>query len=559
MPGPPQNQPTGNGNIFQWLEEALLQERVMINEQLEQKHEALLVELKHQLANTNIKQVPETQLNESNGAKPLEDNQSPVSAPPSDGASPSQPTAQLARSPSASQSPPRGGRKGRGGGPVFASSTRHFEDIGWVTRLRHIIDGPYFEVFFGFVIVLSAIIMAMEMQYRGLETGNLVAYRSYNDSSLTLWPWADVFFVYAEWILGCLFTVEVLLKLFAQGRHFVTDLWNWVDVLIVGSWLVTAVAQRDIGFNPTLLRLFRLMRLLRLLKLLGMISIFDSLYLMTTAIKSSLSVLLWGVLVLTVVEMLLACLLQSMVEDYLRDPVNTGTPEAKEVFRHFGSFARSMLTMFEMTLGNWIIPCRALVENINEWYMLGFLMHKFIIGFSVVSVITGVFIQETFKVATSDDQIMMNTKTRLMKQHEKKMSEFFKHADADGNGNLDLEEFVAVMNDPNVKKWLSSMGLDVEDGAKLFDLVHGGDEHVNAHELVVGAGKLKGSARSIDLNILMNEFRQTNLMVESIHAKLESMTRGDCQIFPAADSSARNNTGNSFRPKHSPGGSRLFC
>merc|ERR1719195_140337 len=108
--------------------------------------------------------------------------------------------------------------------------------------------------------------------------------------------------------------------------------------------------------------------------------------------------------------------------------------------------------MFEMTLGNWMPPCRALVENVDEWYMLFFLMHKFIIGFSVVSVITGVFIQETFKVATSDDQIMMNTKTRTMREHEKKMSEFFKHADADGSGELDLEEFLEVMGDPNIKK-----------------------------------------------------------------------------------------------------------
>ena len=41
--------------------------------------------------------------------------------------------------------------------------------------------------------------------------------------------------------------------------------------------------------------------------------------------------------------------------------------------------------------------------------MLLCILHKLVIGFAVVGVINGVFIQETFKVASSDNQIMMRT------------------------------------------------------------------------------------------------------------------------------------------------------
>jgi len=348
--------------------------------------------------------------------------------------------------------------------------------------------------------------MALEMQYRGLETGQQIGYRSYKTPADELWPWARDFFSVAEWVLGILFTVELLLKLIAQCKQFVFEFWNWVDVLIVASWLITTVSESNSSFNPNILRLLRLMRLLRLLRLLGMISMFDSLYLMTTAIKGSLYILVWAVLVLCVVEMSLACLLQASVENYLRDGV--GDQKATDaVFMHFGSFARSMLTMFELTLGNWIPPTRALVENVSEWYLLFFLMHKFIIGFSVVSVITGVFIQETFKVATSDDQIMLNNKRRANKEHHRKMGNLFKHADNDGNGSLDREEFEKVMDDPVVRKWLSSMGLDVNDVDTLFETLDGGDGKVTAEELVVGAGRLKGTARSIDLLTFITEYR----------------------------------------------------
>merc|ERR1712156_1203768 len=110
-----------------------------------------------------------------------------------------------------------------------------------------------------------------------------------------------------------------------------------------------------------------------------------------------------------------------------------------EVFKFYGSFARTMLTMFEINLGNWMPPCRALVENVSEWWMLFSLTHKLVIGFSVLSVITSVFIQETFKVATIDDKIMIMTKERARKTHIRKISALFEHADTNGDGGIDID------------------------------------------------------------------------------------------------------------------------
>merc|ERR550514_1768541 len=126
--------------------------------------------------------------------------------------------------------------------------------------------------------------------------------------------------------------------------------------------------------------------------------------------------------------------------------------------------------MFEITLGNWKPPCSALIFNAGEFWMLFSLSHKFIIGFSVVSVITGVFIQETFKVATTNDEIMMLQKDRAIHTHVTKMKHLFEHADESGDGGLDVEEFEAVLSDPGVKKWLSAMQLDVRDVPSLFAL-----------------------------------------------------------------------------------------
>mmetsp|Transcript_108981 Transcript_108981/g.216450 ORF Transcript_108981/g.216450 Transcript_108981/m.216450 type:complete len:580 (+) Transcript_108981:119-1858(+) len=537
MPEPPEKPdtpPGTNADLVQWLQEALLRERC----ELELRHKDMLSELAGRIGSAT--DMPNLDCQGGSILLPVDQSgdgnlqreeaiEHLVSTPTlTDGAMLVEPTnsGKTVQSPSSRSGPrsPSSRRLSHGASSFISAKDieKHNAYLGnrsLYNRFVDIINGPYFEVLFGAVIVISAILLAMEMQWRGVETGNRVEYDKYNSNSAE-WKWAPDFFHVTEWMLGVFFTIELVLKVMAQCRDFIYDGWNWIDMLIVSSWVSTVVSEADMGFNPIILRLLRLMRLLRLLRLLGMISVFDSLYLMTTAIKGSLLVLVWAVLVLTVVEMSLACLLQSAVEDFLRDPENQGTPHGIEVFKYYGTFARSMLTMFELTLGNWMPPTRALVEHVSEFYMIFFLLHKFIIGFSVVSVITGVFIQETFEVATHDDQIMLNNKRRAARTHEKKMSELFRHADEDGDGSLDRVEFLEVMHDPGVRKWLSSMGLDVDDAATLFELVHGGDNHITAHELVTYSNKLRGGARSIDLVTHISEFRRSHALLQQVHKKL---------------------------------------
>merc|ERR1712062_96822 len=123
-----------------------------------------------------------------------------------------------------------------------------------------------------------------------------------------------------------------------------------------------------------------------------------------------------------------------------------------------------------------------------------------IIGFSVVSVITSVFIQETFKVATIDDKIMIMTKERARKIHMRKISALFGHADQDGSGSIDADEFNAVLADSELRTWLSAMELDVGDEGQLFELLDvDGDGELNLAELVDGISRLKGTARNYDV------------------------------------------------------------
>jgi len=393
--------------------------------------------------------------------------------------------------------------------------------------MSQIVKSPAFESMFAFLIVGNTLVMAVESQYRGIDNGFKLGYPGSRDTAASTWPGATTVFQCFEWVFGILFTLELLLKVFCLRKGFLKDFWNFVDTLIVCGWLVSVAEVFPLPVDPMLLRLARLARLLRLLRLIRTIRLFDSLYLMTTAMRGSFSVLLWSVILLALVQMLLAFFLQSFLEVYILDVSN---PEIKrmEVFKFYGTFARTMLTMFEITLGNWMPPCRALVENVSEWYMLFSLTHKLVIGFSVVSVITSVFIQETFKVATIDDRIMMMTKERASNTHIRKIVALFEHADNDGDGSIDCNEFHDVLADPEVKTWLASMELDVRDPVHLFALVDvDGDGEITVKELVDGVSRLKGAARNYDIVSLQNttqnmmrEIRQVHQCIEEVNKRL---------------------------------------
>jgi len=388
--------------------------------------------------------------------------------------------------------------------------------------------------------MLNTLFMAAEAQYIGIDNGHKLGYRGSVNTAAEAWPHAKDIFAVTEYLFLAIFTLEVTVKIAVMKRDFFKDLWNVFDMVIVACGLLEASLQGELPLDPSLLRLARLTRLLRMLRLVRTIQSFDSLYIMTTSIKGSLSVLLWSTILMFVVQMLIALILSTLLETYLLDG---SKPEAERhaVYSYFGTFTKGMLTMFEITLANWIPVCRALAEHVSEWYVIFALIHKFIIGFAVVMVITGVFLQETFKVASTDDTIMMNQKQRAIKTHTKKMSVLFKAADEDGNGMLEREEFCAMMKDDHVVTWLSSMGLEVADADTLFTMVAKESENgeaITAVEFVKGVARLKGNAKSIDMAVMMHENRQLMAQVQKLQSEFSElkMLHRSCPAAPEAGS-----------------------
>jgi hypothetical protein len=175
--------------------------------------------------------------------------------------------------------------------------------------------------------------------------------------------------------------------------------------------------------------------------------------------------------------------------------------------------------MFEITLGNFPPVSRLLMENVTEWFVVFSLLHKMSIGFAVVGVINGVILQETFKVAATDDIIMVRQKKKNADIGKDKMIHLFHALDTSGDGMLEFEEFADIAQDPDVRTWLSSMDIETDDLGTLFQLIDlKGNGTVTIDDLCDRIPRIKGGARSIDALAL-------RLKLDVVVGKLDAHTK----------------------------------
>eukprot|EP00931_Biecheleriopsis_adriatica_P074801 TRINITY_DN48798_c0_g1_i1.p1 TRINITY_DN48798_c0_g1~~TRINITY_DN48798_c0_g1_i1.p1 ORF type:complete len:548 (-),score=109.38 TRINITY_DN48798_c0_g1_i1:43-1686(-) len=369
------------------------------------------------------------------------------------------------------------------------------EDQTWGNKLL--------DVFGYCLVIIGVTLVACEIEYVGLQRGHEIEYGSYTVPAAEVWPLAETVFAQLDWILGVLLCLELFLNMAVQRLKFFKDLWNWIDVIVVVLWVLDKALTSEIPVDPMLLRLARLSRIVKSLRLIQSIKAFDHLFVMTTSIQSSLSILAWSFLLLFVMLFILGLLINQAMVLYIADK-NIPLGTRKELFKYFGTCTRALLTMFEITLANWAPVARILQEGCGEYWILFSIVHKMSIGLAVVGVINGIFVQETFKVASSDDRIMQMRKNREKETHRRKMRSFFASADSDDDNMVSWPEFREALRIRGVRDWLAAQDLDISEPKCLWYLLAGdGGAELSMEDFVSKIGKLRGTATRADVLYLM--------------------------------------------------------
>merc|ERR1740121_1598034 len=151
-----------------------------------------------------------------------------------------------------------------------------------------------------------------------------------------------------------------------------------------------------------------------------------------------------------VLMMVVAMVNSSLLESFIRDETKDGQARLA-VFKYWGSFVRAYTSMFEITLANWGPQCWLLMNNVHTNWGMFFIFWKCLVGFAVIQVISSVFIQQTFKVAAQDEELMIEERKRASLAFIRHLESLFAELDQSGEGSISREEFQRALTEPRFK------------------------------------------------------------------------------------------------------------
>jgi Ca2+-binding EF-hand superfamily protein len=361
-----------------------------------------------------------------------------------------------------------------------------------------VINSEYFECTFGLLILFNTFTMAVEAQHRGREIGQRLSYPRVGKPM----EWANDFFSITEMVITLLFAMELVLRFAANRWHFFRFMWNWLDLFIVTMGLMDLLSMVELSMDPTMIRLLRLFKLTRLLRMAKLATFLDTFTLLTKSLAASWDTLFWSLLMLFGIKWTYSLLVFQLVQPYLEDP--EGNPDdQRAVYEYYGTFTKTMITMFEITHVNYARAVRLLINKIGEGYAWVFIAYRVMISFAVLQVIRAVFIQQTLKISERDNELLIRNKDRSIRNYQSKLREIFVELTGSATGEVTLEQFQSVLDNEAIQTWLAALEIEARDAENLFSLLDvNNDGGVSADEFIKGASKLKGPARSIDLFIL---------------------------------------------------------
>jgi hypothetical protein len=321
---------------------------------------------------------------------------------------------------------------------------------------------------------------------------------------------ADEEWHHVDLLFTVFFTLELIIRVAAERWSFVFGVnwaWNLFDSVLVFESLVDLVLVRSAAPDISFTRVLRLVRFTRVLRILRAMRSCQTLRVMAFSIFKSLASLLWVFVLVSFVIYFFAVLFASGVVEIFNRADSDASPIPDSVAEKYCSLTDVMMSLFMCISGgdDWTVMVTPLYD-VNFMYVALFVVYIFFMSFGVLNVVVGHFVENAAKASLKDKDALVKNELKQEKEYCLKMQRIFKDADKDGDGELTWTEFEEYLSNGTTAAYFSTAGLDANIAKTLFRLLDVDDtDRVGIDEFVGGCMRLKGAARSIDVNMLLYE------------------------------------------------------
>jgi hypothetical protein len=386
-----------------------------------------------------------------------------------------------------------------------------------------------FELLSTLVLFLDTVCIGYQVD-ESLQSGYEL--HSSNDANLriakpTHWQVLEVCFV------SC-YALELVIRgvteraAFLFGRERFWNLFDLFSVMVSTVGVLLALSESS--------RILRLIRITKGLRVLRALRFCRSLRAMVFAIASSLMSLVWALCVMFLIMYFFTVVFATAVADTLErtSASNDSGPDVRAFLPYYRSLLDTTLYLFMSITGgiDWQTMALPLLD-VDPVLMGVFVLYICFMSFGVLNVVIGIFVSKAKDAADRDRDILTENRLREERDAMRRMRNIFREADTDGDNVLSWDEFSAYLQDNDAAVFFSSLGLDVNVAQALFVLLDvNDDDSVNIDEFVHGCLRLKGDARSIDVNMLLY---QSDKMQHQFMECMDSLGRELSRLAGALD------------------------
>jgi len=218
------------------------------------------------------------------------------------------------------------------------------------------------------------------------------------------------------------------------------------------------------------------------------------------------------------------CFLQASTT-YLQSLGQNPDPQSIAIQRYWGSVSTAMLSLYKASTNGegWAEMADALKPAGAAFYIL-FILYIAFFMFVVMNTLTSLFIEATIQNAEKDKNMMIREELQRKSEYVSWAVELFNNIDQDASGDISEDEFRKHANNPELLAFASSLELDVTDIAQFYNMLScRGKYNVDVDTFVNGCIKLKGTARSMDLQTLIALQKRSSRTLEQLSEVCDHM------------------------------------
>mmetsp|Transcript_137050 Transcript_137050/g.242239 ORF Transcript_137050/g.242239 Transcript_137050/m.242239 type:complete len:596 (-) Transcript_137050:47-1834(-) len=313
-------------------------------------------------------------------------------------------------------------------------------------------------------------------------------------------------------IYSVFFTLELFVRLGAEGSSFFlgqSALWNCMDTALVVSIvidLVLAIWASNLSTVATagpIMRTLRIVRVVRTMRLVRTVRHLHEFQKMAFALASSLKTLLCSTGVVFFVMFFFAVIFTQGAAD------NSMRATIQDLSLRYGDLPSTLYTLF-LCLSNGISWDYAYepLSLMGLGYGYCFLAYIVISLFGVLNVVTSIFVESVIRSAQHHKDVIVQDKEKEKYIAVRHMQEVFRQVDFDGSGHVTSEELEHFLGAPDLRRYMEALDVSAEDTRLLFRLLDRDGSHViDIDEFCEGCLRLKGNARSIDMQTLIFQMK----------------------------------------------------